>query len=417
MTVQEAAEQATNPMEFLLDQDFELKIPTTGETCTGFVVAHTANEILVDIGAKSEGIIPSRELESLDPAVLPKLAVGNEIPVYVVSSSDRDGQIILSYAQALSEEGWLIARKLNESQELFECEITGYNKGGLLTHINHVRAFIPSSQLGLSSRNTTAEQLEEFVGQTLQTKVIEVDQSRNRLILSARAAARRIREAQRNRMLDDLKEGDICEGKVVNVEDFGAFVDIGGLQGLVHLSELSWQRISTPYELIKVGDKVEVYVLSVDLKRQRVALSLKRLQPDPWEEICAQYQEGQLVEVVITKLEKYGAFARLNDEHGLEGLIHISELAQDRVNQPTEVVHVDDVLTARVIRIDSKRRQLGLSLKQVTSGKFMEMDLAEATAPEAATVEPEAEAEPEVAVEVEVAEDTAVVDNEILTAE
>lgn len=378
MSLEQTAEQTSHPMEFLLDTDFDLKIPTAGETCTGIVVAHSTNEILVDIGAKSEGIITNRELAEMDQAVIDKLTVGSEIPVYVLNSGDRDGQILLSYTQALSEEGWLTARKLFESQELFECEITGYNKGGLLTNINHVRAFIPSSQLGLPGRNTTAEQLEEFIGQTLQTKVIEVDQTRNRLILSARAAARRMREKQRTRLLEDLQEGDICEGKIVNVEDFGAFVDIGGIQGLVHLSELSWQRISTPYDQVSIGDKVQVYVLNVDHKRQRVALSLKRLQTDPWDEICAQYQEGQLVEVVITKLERYGAFARLNDEHGLEGLIHISELAPERVNQPSDVVQVDDTLSARIIRIDSKRRQLGLSVKQVHSGKFMAMDLAEA---------------------------------------
>lgn len=381
MSVEQTAGQTGHPMEFLLDQDFDLKIPNTGETCTGIVVAQSANEILVDIGAKSEGIISSRELENMTPEVLDELTIGSEISVYIINSGDRDGQILLSYAQALAEEGWSQARELYESQEVFECEITGYNKGGLLTDINHVRAFIPASQLGLPGRNTSAEQLEEFIGQKLQTKVIEVDQSRNRLILSARAAARRMREAHRVRLLDELQEGDVCEGKVVNIEDFGAFVDIGGLQGLVHLSELSWQRISTPYDEVHIGDKVEVYVLNVDHKRQRVALSMKRLQPDPWDEICAQYQEGQLVEVVITKLEKYGAFARLNDEYGLEGLIHISELATDRVTQPSDVVAVDDTLTARIIRIDSKRRQLGLSVKQVASGKFMEMDLAEVAEP------------------------------------
>ena len=409
MSTNQTAEQIGHPMEFLLDMDFNLKIPTTGETCTGIVVAHSTNEILVDIGAKSEGIISNRELADMDQAIIDKLTIGSEIPVYIITSGDRDGQILLSYTQALAEEGWITARKLFESQELFECEITGYNKGGLLTNINHVRAFIPSSQLGLPGRSTTAEQLEEFIGQTLQTKVIEVDQTRNRLILSARAAARRMRETHRNRLLDELEEGDICEGKIVNIEDFGAFVDIGGLQGLVHLSELSWQRISTPYEEVSIGDKVKVYVLNVDHKRQRVALSLKRLQADPWDEICADYQEGQLVEVVITKLEKYGAFARLNDEHGLEGLVHISELAQERVIQPSDVVQVDDTLTARIIRIDSKRRQLGLSVKQVASGKFMEMDIAEATG--TATEPTTADVEDNV----DVAE--TVTDNETLTAE
>ncbi len=207
-------------------------------------------------------------------------------------------------------------------------------------------------------------------------RVIEVDRSRNRLILSERAAAKEIRKEQRKQILGQLEEGDVCEGRVVNLADFGAFIDIGGLEGLVHLSELSWKRVNHPSELLEIGDDVSVHVLNVDRERGRVALSLKQLEPDPWEKVEETYSEGQLVEVTVSKLTKYGAFARINDEYELEGLIHISELSEDRVNHPRDVVQKGEVIAVRIIRVDSDQRQLGLSLKQVASDRFIEADLA-----------------------------------------
>lgn len=381
MSVEQSANpNGSHPMDFFLTQDFDLIIPKTGETYRGIVVAHNQNnEILVDIGAKSEGIISNREVDSLPPEVLQELAIGCEVPVYVLAAEDDRGNILLSYGQAVAAEGWDQARRLQESQDVFKAKITGFNKGGLLTNIHQVRAFIPASQLGLplTPGSDTEAHLKQFVGQTLETRVIEVDPSRNRLILSARDAVKKMREKKRTQMLTELTEGDICEGKVVNLESFGAFVDIGGLQGLVHLSELSWKRINNPAEILEVGDTIEVYILGVDNDKQRVALSIKRLESDPWTTIDEQYKEGQLVEVTITKLERYGAFAQLNDDFGLEGLIHISELADERVQKPSDVIRTKQVVTARIIRIDRDKRQLGLSLKQVVSGQFMDMDLAE----------------------------------------
>ncbi|MCB0035000.1 MAG: S1 RNA-binding domain-containing protein, partial [Anaerolineales bacterium] len=338
------------------------------------------NEVLVDIGAKSEGIINSREVENMDDDTRERLAVGKQISVYVVSSEDQHGNIVLSYEQAAAEAGWTYAKDLLDSQETYDSQILGYNKGGLLTKIENVRAFIPASQLGgpPSSGTSTDDYLSQFVGQTLETKVIEVDRSRNRLILSARAAAKRLREKQKKKLLITLNEGDVVQGKVVNLERFGAFVDIGGLQGLVHLSEISWKRISHPADEVSIGETLDVYVLSIDHDKQRVALSMKRLSQDPWNTIEDVYQTGQLVEVTITKLERYGAFARLNDNVGLEGLIHVSELSEDRIQKPSDIIQKGDVVTSRIIRIDPEQRQLGLSIKQVSSGKFLELDLAQA---------------------------------------
>jgi small subunit ribosomal protein S1 len=374
-----AAENA-HPMSFLLLEDFDLSLPQAGDIRDGEVVAHRNHEILVDIGAKSEGIIPNDEVEKMDSEIKSLLAVGNTVPVYMVNPDDSDGNIILSYAKAMEEEDWENAQSLHDSQDIYKGKIIGYNKGGVLVKVGMVRGFVPASQLDSNRRydnvQSNEDRLRSLVGEEVTARVIEVDRSRNRLILSERAAAKEIRQEQRKHILSQIEDGDVCEGKVVNLADFGAFVDIGGLEGLVHLSELSWKRVNHPSELLSIGDKVQVHVLSVDQERSRVALSLKQLEPDPWEKVDDIYVEGQLVEVTISKLTKYGAFARLNDEYELEGLIHISELSQDRVNHPRDVVHKGQVVAVRIIRVDTDQRQLGLSLKQVASDRFMEADLA-----------------------------------------
>jgi small subunit ribosomal protein S1 len=268
-----------------------------------------------------------------------------------------------------------------DTQEVYTGKVVGYNRGGLLVKMGQVRGFVPASQLSSNrqmnnSGESTEEQLRRIVGQKIFAKVIEVDRSRNRLILSERAATKEMREVQRSQILDGLKEGEIREGRIVNLADFGAFVDIGGVEGLVHLSELSWKRVNHPADRLKLGDQVSVYILNVDQERQRIALSLKRLEPDPWNTIEQTYQVGQLVAATITKLTKYGAFARLGDEYELEGLIHISELSADHVKHPRDVVQKGQVVTARIVRIDPEQRQLGLSLKRVPSDQFMASDLA-----------------------------------------
>lgn len=371
----------SHPMDFLLNEDFSLGIPLAGEIVTGTVVENRNNAILIDIGAKSEGVIFGRELETMDDDTRSLLAEGNDVSVFVVNPEDKDGNIILSFARANEERDWQMAQELLESQDVFESKAIGYNKGGLLVKVGHLRGFVPASQLSTSRHlrtrtASTEEKLRKIVGETISSKIIEVDRSRNRLILSERAAAREVRAVQREQLLEELKEGDVLEGRVVNLADFGAFVDIGGLEGLVHLSELSWKRIATPGEKVNIGDEVQVYVLNVDRERQRVALSMKRLEADPWTIIDETYQVGQLVEATVTKLTSYGAFASLDDEYGLEGLIHISEMSANHVKHPRDVVNKDEVVAARIIRIDPEQRQLGLSIKQVSSDKFIEVDLA-----------------------------------------
>jgi len=371
---------SSHPMDFLLDE--ELNLPSAGEIRTGWVVTRRSNEILVDINAKSEGVIEGREVASLDAEALADLEVGCEVRVYVVNQEDNNGNIIVSYAKAKEEEDWAMAVELMESQEVCECSVVGFNRGGVLVDVGRIRGFVPNSQLRRDRRVRKDEQSEKqrafqaMIGETVRAKIIEVSRERNRLILSENAASKEIREAQKAKLMSVMKVGDIFDGQVVNLANFGAFVDIGGIEGLVHLSELSWKRVSKPSDVLQVGDTVKVSVLKIDNEQQRIALSIKRLEADPWTLIEDTYQAGQLVEATVTRLTKFGAFARLNDNNQLEGLIHISEMAEERVEHPREVVNVDDSVMVRIIRVDAEQRQLGLSLKQVSSEKFLETDLA-----------------------------------------
>jgi small subunit ribosomal protein S1 len=381
MLMQTDVGDTSHPMDLLLAE--ELNLPAAGEIRKGWVVEHQNNLILIDIGAKSEGMIDQQELATYDKQTRDELAVGNEVSVYVVNIEDRDGNIIVSYSRAIQERDWETALNLLESQDIYKGEVIGCNRGGLLVSVGLLRGFLPNSQISprrFPNRRATNEQLQKLIGETISAKVIEVDRERNRLILSERAATKEIREARRARLLEEIEEGDEYDGRVINLTNYGAFVDIGGVEGLVHLSELSWKRVNNPADILTVGDEVQVSVLSIDQDRQRIALSIKRLEPDPWTMIDELYEEGQLIEANITRLTKFGAFARLNDQYGLEGLIHISELSENHIEHPREVVKSSENVMVRIIRIDPDQRQLGLSLKQVASAEYMEADLSLLTA-------------------------------------
>lgn len=378
-------------MDFLLGEELGLEVPKAGEIRKGEVIEHHKNAILVDIGAKSEGIIVGSELDEIRDHERDDLAVGNEILVYIVDPEDDEGNVILSYAKAVEERDWQTVQKLADDGETYQGKVVGHNKGGLLVQVGRLQGFMPISQLSIDrnfDRNhSTAAQLQTIVGEKIVAKVLEVDRSRNRLILSERAATREKRAARREALLQELEPGEVRDGRVVNLTDFGAFVDLGGLEGLVHISELSWKRVNKPGDVVQIGDQVQVYVLDVDQERQRVALSLKRLQTDPWTIADELYEEGQLVEATVTKLAQFGAFARIMDDYELEGLIHVSELAEGRVGHPKEVVRPGDVVTLRIIRVDPEQRQIGLSLKQVASAEYMEVDMQMALADDEETAD------------------------------
>lgn len=411
-TSEEAEASDSHPMDVLLEEGaYALETPRRGEIRTGTVARVTENDVLVDIGAKSEGVIPASELQQLTEEQRARLRVGEEVTVYVVRAGGRDGTIELSLLRAEEEKDWDRAEQLLQSQENFEGVINGYNKGGLIVRLGRLRGFIPASQVSLSRRrraqgSTPEQRWGKMVGEPIVAKVIEVDRRRNRLILSERAASREAREVLKEKLIEELQPGEVRTGHVISLTDYGAFVDIGGADGLVHTSEISWKRINHPSEVLKVGQKVKVKVLDLDRERKRISLSLRELEDDPWDEIVGKFREGQLVEGTITKLTKFGAFARLagTEDYDIEGLIHISELSDQRINHPREVVQEGETLTLRLIRIDSERRRIGLSLRKVNDPSYAELDwqvaMEEAQAAEAeaetATVEG---AEPEPAVE------------------
>lgn len=358
-----------NLMEEWLDRVGEVVEVRRGDVVDGTVVSVAPTEILIDIGCKCDGLVSGRELERMTPAELDEVCVGDCFPVFVINPEDKDGNIVLSINRARAQRDWRIAQELFDAGEVYDGCVSGCNKGGVIVNVGRLRGFVPASQLETRPFSQPAgasldedARWEHLVGSDLKVKVIELDRNRNRLILSERAATREWREAARKKLLNELKSGDVRRGVVTSICDFGGFVDLGGADGLVHLSELSWSRVNHPREVLQVGQTVNVQVLDVDRDRERIGLSIRRLRPEPWDEVAEQFEVGQIVESTITKIVDFGAFARIGDR--VEGLIHISELSENRVNHPHEVVKEGDVLPLKIIRIDMDQRRIGLSLKQ-----------------------------------------------------
>jgi len=377
-TPTETTSQETFSMESLLEeQGLNLDFPTPGEIREGIIATIRENEILVSVGTKSEGVISGRELEQIPEQERGNFRVGQEIVVYVVASEDANGNVVLSYTRAREERDWEKVEKLKDSQEVYHSKVVGYNKGGLIVPVGGLRGFVPASQVSLVRRSgatgeTPEQRWGKMVGESVSVRVIEVDRERRRLILSERQALQETRETLKERLLDHLAEGDIRTGRVTSLAEFGAFVNIDGADGLVHLSEISWDRIQHPNEVLSVGQEVTVKVISVDQDRKRIGLSIRQLQRDPWLTRVEHLKEGMLIEGKITHLTKFGAFAKLDED--LEGLIHISELSEQRVTHPKEVVHEGDVVTLRVIKVDPERRRIGLSLRKVDSAAYADFD-------------------------------------------
>lgn len=361
------ATRNTETMASVNPAALEFKRVKYGDIVRGVVALVHPNEVLIDIGAKTEAALAQRETEQLARKGFSDLPAGGEILVFVLVGDESEGNVIVSLEKAQAERDWLDAERLMQEQTTVEAQVVAYNKGGVIAALGQVRGFVPASQLEVAARRSNElveDDLKDLVGKNLKFKIIEIDRARNRLILSERLAMREVRRGQKDRFFDELREGEIRTGTVASIADFGVFVDLGlGIEGLVHISELSWTKTGHPRDLVKVGDQVPVQVLGVDRDKNRVALSMKRLMPEPWSTVEDRYQVGQLVNGTITKLAPFGAFARVDD---LEGLIHISELADRRVNHPKEVVKEGDVLTLRVIKVEPARRRLGLSLKQVS---------------------------------------------------
>ena len=370
----------------LLDSIEPLKPLRRGDVVEGVVMRSDPDGILVNIGHKAEGIVPPGEMRSLGSEGLKEINVGDEIVASVVRGETAEGAVILSIDRALGEQGWRALEKALEADEQVKGKILGFNRGGAIVETEGVQGFVPMSQLvsvsrdsvreamaaheageseGEGSEPSQSEQLETHsdIGKDLKLKVLEVNRGRNRAILSERQAVQEQREEKKALLIKELSVGEVRHGRVTGLSNFGAFVDLGGADGLIHISELSWNTISSLEEVLTVGQEIDVYVLRVDEENRKIGLSLKRLQQEPWETINERYQVGDLVEATVTKVTDFGAFARV--EGSVEGLIHISELTPRIINHPRDVVREGDQVKLRILRIEPERRRMGLSLKQV----------------------------------------------------
>lgn len=359
---------AEHSEESWLTPAYEYDQPRRGQVRDGVVLQMNDDGILVDIGLKRDGFVPAWDIKRLGDEALEELAPGKKVVARVAKLHDSSGNLILSLYQARFEVEWSKAAELKERGETVEAEVVGHNRGGLTVAFGHLQGFVPSSHLADGNLRRLAEaerreRLEGYVGQRLVLKVIEVNRDRRRLVMSERLARRAMRKRNMERLLNELKEGQVVRGTVRHLCGFGAFVDIGGADALIHISELAHRRVRHPSEVVQPGDEVEAYVLRVDADRKRIGLSLKRLQPDPWDLAAATYTEGQIVSGTVTSIADFGAFVLL--DVGVEGLVHISELASPAPTSPQDVAQRGDTLVLRVLRIEPHRRRMGLSLRRV----------------------------------------------------
>ena len=372
------SEKESFDFEALLDEGIRIDFPRKGEIREGVIASITPDQILVNVGTKSEGVITGRELESIPKDILESFDVDQPILVYILDPEDQNGNLVLSYTKAYEEQIWKKAEEAMASKEAIDSVISGYNKGGLIVDFGILRGVIPASQIALSRRmDVSGESPEQrygkMVGQPIRIRIIEVDRERRRLIFSERQASSETRESLKQKVIDGLTEGEILTGRVASLADFGAFININGMaDGLVHLSEISWDHIRKPSDVLQVGQEVQVKVISVDKEKNRIGLSIRQTQDDPWLDQVAKYQVGQLVEGVITRLTKFGAFAKLDD--AFEGLIHISEISDKRIEHAKEVLKEGDKVTLRIIKIDPANHRIGLSVRRVDSMAYSEMD-------------------------------------------
>jgi small subunit ribosomal protein S1 len=385
----------------LLDSFEPMKPLRRGDVVEGIVMRADPDGIFVNIGHKAEGVVPPGEMRSLGREEIEELEVGDEIMTLVVKAETAEHAAVLSIDRAIGEQGWRVLEKAMEAGDSIAGVILGFNRGGAIVESEGVQGFVPMSQLVSVSRAQIREtqdpsppadagqepradvdavqapQTEDGeetgepeppppspdIGRELELKVLEVNRGRNRAIFSERQTVQQKREEQKARLIQELTEGEVRRGRVTGISSFGAFVDLGGADGLIHISELSWNQVGSPEEVVQVGDEVDVFVLRVDAENKKIALSLRRLQPEPWDSIQEQYSVGDIVPATVTKLTNFGAFARVEGSGGsVEGLIHISELSSRMISHPREVVREGDPVKLKILRIEPERRRLGLSL-------------------------------------------------------
>ncbi len=375
----------------LLEASFAEEQAERGDIVSGSILAVDNYGLIVDIGLKRDGVVPRKDLERMNVEAS-DFHVGDEIAVMIVRMEDEDGNLVLSIAQAQQLGDWTHAEELMNTEAVWEGIVTDANRGGLIVPFGNLRGFVPASHVldlprGLNEDDRKVR-MSRLVGTKISMKVIEVNRKRRRLVFSQRDAQRDHREARKELLLDQLREGEVRSGVVSGLRDFGAFVDLGGADGLIHISELAWHRVNHPRELLKVGDEVQVYILRLDAEGKRIGLSLKRLQDNPWAMVDDLYHVGQLVEGVVSRVAQFGAFVSLDP--GIEALLHTSQISDPAPEDPTLVVHEGQRLLMRVISIESDKQRLGLSLKEVSAeekARWAEQRETEAGIEEPAAVE------------------------------
>jgi ribosomal protein S1 len=359
MTQEKESPTALTMEDYLHLEEEAFKTPRPGDIVDGVVVRVDPDEVLVDIGSKAEGVISSKELGFRGDAAT-ELEPGDQIKVYVLQPENEEGNVVLSLRRARAETTWLTAAEKQETGDVMEAEVREQNKGGLIVNVLGLRGFLPSSQVARAYSGN----LEHLVSQRIPVKILEVNRKRNRLIVSQKAAEDEDRARRREDLFARLRVGDEVGGSVSGLTSYGAFVDIGGADGLIHISELSWDRVTRVTDILQPGDEVKVKVIKLDTDQNRISLSLRQLQQDPWERLLQNIPVGSIVEGVVTKTKKYGAFLQVIP--GIEGLLHISELSWDHVEKTEDVVKVGDKVQVKVIGIDPARRRVSLSLKQLS---------------------------------------------------
>lgn len=370
---QHVSTDSPDEMDFLtlLEESLSIEQPTRGDIAVGTILAIDSQGMVVDLGMKRDGIIPRSDVERLGENTY---KVGDEIPVMIVRTEDEEGNMIVSATKAKQNEDWIRAEEMMTSEEIYTGVVADANRGGLIVPFGELRGFIPASHVVDLARGLNEDErkdnLSSMVGQKISVKIIEVNRRRRRLVLSQREAQREIRDARKDNLLESLEEGEVRRGVVSGLRDFGAFVDLGGADGLIHISELAWHRVKHPRELLQVGQEVEVYVLRLDHEGRRIGLSLKRLQPNPWTQVDDMYHVGQIVEGTVSRVTQFGAFVSM--EPGIEALLHASQISDPPPADPTQILHEGQVIQARVISIESHRQRLGLSIRDVDNGDLLD---------------------------------------------
>jgi small subunit ribosomal protein S1 len=371
--------------QLLEEHDYDR--PKVGDIRTGIIVSISSQGIIVDLGLKRDGLVQPSDMDELDDEERESFQLNDEVPVYILETGHPD-RLLVSIHKARLNQDWIRAQELLESGEILEAPVIGHNRGGVIVPIGKLRGFVPASHLTELRRGMDDRQRQQAMSklrdEVVPLKVIEVNRRRRRLVLSQRDAQKEWQESRKKELIDKLDRGDVIKGHVSGLRSFGAFVDLGGADGLIHISELAWHRVKHPREVVRVGDEVEVYVLDLDKDEQRIALSRKRLLPNPWSLAEEKYVVEQLIEGNVTRIVDYGAFVEI--EPGIEGLLHVSQLSRDNVEDAREFIAEGETHLLRIISIDADRQRIGLSLKSVTANEQIEwMNRREAEQVEAST--------------------------------